>query len=532
MRFPRSAGILLHPTSLPGRFGIGELGEAPYRFVDFLAEAGQSLWQILPLGPTGYGDSPYASFSAFAGNPLLIHLDWLAAEGDIAAGDLAQAPAFPEDRVDFGPVINFKTAVLQSAAQRFRESAKDPRREAFDRFCAENADWLDDYALFRALKDAHGGAVWNTWAWELASRQPAALAAARQRLDATVFTHCYLQYQFFRQWEELKRYANSQDIRPHQEEKPEAGAEPSAKGIRIIGDIPIFVAFDSADVWAHQDLFYLDEQLRPTFVAGVPPDYFSETGQLWGNPLYRWDVMAEQGYDWWIRRFRQTFRTVDIVRLDHFRGFAAYWEVPAGEPTAINGQWIDGPGAALFAALNDALGELPIIAEDLGIITEDVEELRDQLEFPGMRILQFAFTTDADNYYLPHNHKPNSVIYTGTHDNETTVGWYASREAEEKELIDRYLGPLAEPIHWALIRTAYRSVCDLAIVPLQDVLGLGNEGRMNSPGKPSGNWSWRFRSGDLKPEHRDRLLEFALTYGRKELPKRDEDAGNGAEPSA
>ena len=502
MRFPRSAGILLHPTSLPGRFGIGELGYTAHYFADFLAASGQSLWQILPLGPTGYGDSPYACFSAFAGNPLLINLEWLAAEGDVDPKELEDAPHFPDDRVDFGRVIGWKTAALARAATRFRHAATGDCRAAFDHFCAQNAAWLDDYALFRALKDAHGGAVWNTWDPALATRVPDALAAARQRLDDTLFTHRYLQYQFFRQWDDLKRHANAKDI-------------------RVVGDIPIFVAFDSADVWAHPELFYINEKLQPTVVAGVPPDYFSETGQLWGNPLYRWDAMAADGYAWWVARFRQTFKTVDIARLDHFRGFAAYWEVPAGETTAINGQWVDGPGADLFDAVRSALGTLPIIAEDLGLITPDVHALREQFQLPGMKVLQFAFPTDAEHPYLPHNYEPNCVVYTGTHDNDTTLGWYHSIDAEEKRNLHRYLGPTPEPMPWALIRLAYASVADVAVIPLQDILGLGTEARMNTPGKGCGNWSWRYRAHDLHTELHDRLLDLALTYGRKTLPERE-----------
>ncbi|MBN2004343.1 MAG: 4-alpha-glucanotransferase [Anaerolineae bacterium] len=501
MRFPRCAGILLHPTSLPGGIGIGELGEAAYRFVDFMVESGQTIWQILPLGPTGYGDSPYACFSAFAGNPMLINMAWLSSDGDVDPNDLRQAPNFPQDHVDFGPVISFKLAVLHRAARVFRQTAKGERMAAFERFCTDNADWLEDYALFMALKDAHGGAVWNTWEWELASRDPAALAEWRVRLDDAIFAQRYFQYQFFRQWEALKRYAND-------------------RGIQIMGDIPIFVAYDSVDVWAHPDLFLLDEDLLSTSVAGVPPDYFSPTGQLWGNPLYRWEAMAAQGYAWWIARIRQTFRTVDILRLDHFRGFAAYWEIPAGEPTAVNGKWVPGPGIPLFEVLKNALGDLPIVAEDLGHITPDVEELRDRFEFPGMNILQFAFASDAGNPYLPHNLRPNSVIYTGTHDNDTTLGWYASREEEELTSLHRYVGPISEPIQWALIRMAYRSVSDIAIAPLQDILGLGAEGRMNTPGKLGGNWTWRFQMADLRPEHQAHLLELALTYGRKELEKK------------
>lgn len=495
MRFPRCAGILLHPTSLPGGVGIGDFGEAAYRFVDFLVESGQTIWQILPLGPTGYGDSPYACFSAFAGNPLLINLAWLAAEGDIAPQELQQAPRFPQDSVDYGPVISFKLAMLYRAARTFRQKANGEQMAAFEQFCAENVDWLEDYALFMALKDAHGGAVWNTWEWELASRQPDALAAWRRRLDETIFAQRYFQYQFFRQWEALKRYANE-------------------KGLKIMGDIPIFVAYDSVDVWSHPGLFMLDENLLSTHVAGVPPDYFSPTGQLWGNPLYRWDVMAEQGYTWWIDRIRQTFRMVDILRLDHFRGFAAYWQIPAGEPTAVIGKWVKGPGAALFEVLRGALGELPIVAEDLGVITPDMEALRDQFEFPGMNILQFAFSSGADNPYLPHNLRVNSVIYTGTHDNDTTIGWHTSRQGEELDYFQRYTGPVNEPVEWALIRMAYRSVADVAIIPLQDILGLGTEARMNMPGRLGGNWSWRFAPEDLMPAYQQKLREMVTTYGR------------------
>ncbi len=495
MRFPRSAGILLHPTSLPGGFGIGDLNGSAFRFVDFLVESGQSLWQILPLGPTGYGDSPYACFSAFAGNPLLIDLARLAEEGDLDAAELADCPDFQADWVDFGPVITYKMEKLRQAARAFQQQASGERRAAFDRFCAEHAAWLDDYVLFMALKDDHDGHVWNTWERELALRQPEALAEARERLADAIFAQRYFQFQFFSQWERVKAYANE-------------------RGVQIIGDIPIFVAYDSADVWANPDLFFLDENRLPTVVAGVPPDYFSPTGQLWGNPLYRWDLMAEQGYAWWIARIRQTFRMVDILRLDHFRGFAAYWEIPAGEPTAINGHWVTGPGDALFYALKDALGELPIIAEDLGHITEDVEALRVQFDLPGMKVLQFAFTMDASNPYLPHNLDANSVIYTGTHDNQTTMGWYWSREGEELERMRRYLGPVSEAVNWALMRMAYRSVSDIAVVPLQDVLGLGDEARMNSPGKLGGNWSWRYREEELLPQHRDALREMMLTYGR------------------
>ncbi|MCD6344730.1 MAG: 4-alpha-glucanotransferase [Anaerolineae bacterium] len=496
MRFPRSSGILLHPTSFPGRFGIGEIGEEAFHFIDFLVKSGQSLWQILPLGPTGYGDSPYACFSALAGNPMLINLSQLAADGDIVLEVLQQSPEFPAGHVDFGPVISFKMAVLHRAARNFRERATGERKADFERFCAENAAWLEDFALFMALKEAHGGAAWNTWEEGLTLRQPDVLTEWRERLAETVYAYRYFQYQFSRQWNVLKRYANQ-------------------KGIQIIGDIPIFVAYDSVDVWANPDLFKLDENRTPTVVAGVPPDYFSPTGQLWGNPVYRWDVLAKQGYSWWITRVKHTLRMVDIIRFDHFRGFEAYWEVLAGEPTAINGHWVKGPGLSFFKALEKSLGELPLIAEDLGFITPEVGALRQQMAFPGMKILQFAFAADASNPYLPHNYESDCVVYTGTHDNDTTMGWYEKLGPEERERLHRYLGPLSEAINWALIRLAYQSVAGLAIVPLQDVLGLGSQARMNIPATAGGNWQWRFRKEELLPQYGAQLLEMALVYGRK-----------------
>ncbi len=505
MRFPRSAGVLLHPTSLPGRFGIGELGYTAQHFADFLAASGQSLWQILPLTPTGYGDSPYSSFSAFAGNPLLLNLDWLASEGDIEESELHHAPHFREDRVDFGQVTHFRGGLLANAARRFRHHATGERRAAFDRFCAENAAWLDDYALYRALKDAHGGTVWNAWEPPLATRQPAALADARRQLDEAIFTQLYLQYQFFRQWDDLKRYTN-------------------AKGLRIVGDIPIFVSLDSADVWANPQFFFLGPDLRPTVVSGVPPDYFNKDGQLWNNPLYRWEAMEADGFAWWVARVRQTLRTVDIIRLDHFRGFAAYWEIPATAKTAKEGKWVPGPGAKLFDAIQAALGALPLIAEDLGMITPDVDALRDRFQLPGMKVLQFAFHSDATHPYLPHTYEPNCVVYTGTHDNDTTLGWYTGLNGEEKGRVHKYLGPLYEPANWALARLAYASVADLAILPLQDILSLGSEARMNVPGQPSGNWAWRYREQALGGDLRDKLLDLALTYGRKAVPKPDKGA--------
>lgn len=497
MRFPRSAGILLHPTSFPGRFGIGEIGEEAFHFIDFLVKSGQSLWQILPLGPTGYADSPYACFSALAGNPMLISLSQLVVDGDIDHETLQQAPEFPASHVDFGPVISFKMAVLHRAARNFRERATGKRKADFECFCVENAAWLEDFALFMALKEAHEGAAWDTWERELALRQPDVLAEWRERLNESLYAHRYFQYQFSRQWDVLKRYANE-------------------KGIQIVGDIPIFVARDSVDVWVNPDLFKLDENRIPTVVAGVPPDYFSPTGQLWGNPVYRWDVLAQRGYRWWITRVKHTLQLVDIIRFDHFRGFEAYWEVPAGETTAINGHWVKGPGLPFLKALEESLGELPLIAEDLGFITPEVAALRRQMAFPGMKILQFAFAADASNPYLPHNYESDCVVYTGTHDNDTTMGWYEKLGPEELEMLRRYLGPLSEAVNWSLIRLAYQSVADLAIVPLQDVLGLSSQARMNTPATTGGNWQWRFRKEELLPQYAAQLLEMALAYGRQE----------------
>ncbi|MGQ9630570.1 MAG: 4-alpha-glucanotransferase [bacterium] len=506
MGFSRSSGILLHPTSLPGRFGIGDMGDSAYQFVDFLSECYQRIWQILPLGPTGYGDSPYQCFSAFAGNPLLIDLRGLVREGLLSESDLEGAPPFPEDSVDYGPVMEFKMSLLRRSFGNFKARASETPRGEFEGFCRRNSQWLDDYTLFMSLKGINGGAVWNTWDRDIASRRKSAIEHWTGELADEILFYKYLQWQFFKQWTALKRYANE-------------------KGIKIVGDIPIFVAYDSADVWSNPDLFYLDEEGRPTVVAGVPPDYFSEAGQLWGNPLYRWDVMAQRGYSWWIDRFKTTLTTVDIVRLDHFRGFEAYWEIPASETTAIKGRWVKGPGDKFFEAVRNALGELPIIAEDLGVITPEVKALRDGFGFPGMKILQFAFGSDAENEYLPHNFTSNCVVYTGTHDNDTVVGWFtgegtrdSTRSQEEiereREYALKYLGTDGSQINWDFIRLAFASVADTAIVPLQDVLGLGSEARMNLPGSPSGNWRWRFTFDMLTGEIKDRLREMTLIYGR------------------
>jgi 4-alpha-glucanotransferase len=511
MKRTRASGILLHPTSFPGPHGIGDLGAEAFRFVDFLVEAKQSLWQVLPLGPTGYGDSPYASFSSFAGNPLLINLDKLVDAGDLSPADLAEVPPFPKDAVDFGWVISWKVPLLEKAASNFLSGASAERKAAFEAFCAEQAVWLDDYALFLAVKqyfDAKAqaeqapGAMWSYyWDKDIALRQPTAMQRWRETQTQVIAVKKVLQFYFFQQWTELRQYANQ-------------------RGVRLIGDIPIFVAPDSVDVWANLELFRVNEAGQLTAQAGVPPDYFSPTGQLWGNPLYDWNKMAAQGYKWWIERIRTTLRLVDIIRIDHFRGFEAYWEVPATETTAIKGKWIKAPGLEFFEAVRQALGELPILAEDLGIITPEVEALRDHFEFPGMLILQFAFDTPESgalpgvNTYLPHNHRRNAVVYTGTHDNDTTRGWYQERTPAEQDLIRRYLGRPDDDMVWDLIRLAMASVARYAIIPFQDALNLGNEARMNTPSVPGGNWSWRYRPEALNPWVAARLGELVTLYGR------------------
>ena len=503
----RSSGILLHPTSLPGRFGIGEFGREAYRFADFLHAAKQRVWQVLPLGPTGYGDSPYQVFSAFAGNPLLISLESLAEEGLLSSHDWSDGPNFPEAQVDYGAVIHFKFPLLRKAFEGFQASTERSTRGAFQEFCQLQAAWLEDYALFMAIKDAHGGNAWNQWGPAIALRQPDALQHWRKKLADDIACWKFWQFLFFKQWRALKQYCH-------------------ARSIQIMGDIPIFVAGDSADVWSHPQLFHLDECGNPTVVAGVPPDYFSATGQLWGNPLYRWDVMAASGYDWWVQRFRVAFEMVDMVRIDHFRGFESYWEVPAHETTAIHGRWVKGPGAELFEAVRQALGDLPIVAENLGLITSEVEALRQKLDFPGMAVLQFAFGSGtADSEFLPHNYSRNLLVYTGTHDNDTTVGWWNStgegdstRRPEEvqreREFVRKYLGVDGSEIHWAFIRAVLASVAKLAMVPLQDVLGLESYARMNLPARPDGNWQWRFPSGVLTEAIQERLKELTVLYGR------------------
>jgi 4-alpha-glucanotransferase len=495
MTLSRASGVLVHPTSFPSRCGIGDLGDGARGVFAARAPARQRLWQVLPLGPTGYGDSPYASFSAFAGNHSLIAPEMLVEQGWLRREELDDLPTFPESVVDYGQVLPIKLALLRHAHERFEAQATPGQRAECDAFAAANSAWLDDYALFMALKHAHRDAPWTEWEPDLVARQPAALARARTALAGEIRLHTFLQWTFITQWDALRGYAGE-------------------RGIRVIGDVPIFVAHDSADVWAHAELFALDGRGLPTVVAGVPPDYFSRTGQRWGNPLYRWDILTHSGYSWWIDRVRAARRTADILRLDHFRGFYAYWEVPAAAPTAARGRWVRAPGAELFRAIFGALGDVPLIAEDLGKITPPVERLRASLGLPGMKVLQFAFGTDARNAHLPHLYTHDTAVYTGTHDNDTTVGWFATRGAQERDFILRYTGGDGREIHWDLMRVALASVADTAIIPLQDVLGLGSAARMNTPGTSSGNWAWRCTDAQLTAKTSERLATLTTTYGR------------------
>ena len=489
----RRSGIILHPTSLPGMEGIGTLGAEARRFVAFLAAAGQTVWQVLPLGPTGYGNSPYSCYSAFAGNPLLIDLAELVADGDLPRE--AMPAGWASGWVDFEAVKEVKIPLLKRAAATFFTSASPARRRDFWSFCDANNWWLHDFALFMAAKEHFRGKSWYAWPEGLARREPDAVAHYGELLGSAIGEVKYRQWQFFRQWRALKREANT-------------------GGISIFGDIPIFVAHDSADVWANPGLFRLDERGKPKVVAGVPPDYFSKTGQLWGNPLYDWERCAEDGYSWWIARMRCALGLYDLVRIDHFRGFEAYWEVSSTERTAVGGRWVKGPGEGLFFALQQALGPLPIVAEDLGVITPQVEALRDRFGFPGMKILQFAFGSGADNPYLPHNHVRSSVVYTGTHDNDTVLGWFSSLKGKERHEVLRYLDARGGDMPWPLIQAALASVADLAMVPFQDLLALPSAARMNLPGTARGNWSWRAPDDSLDGELAARFRELTEIYGR------------------
>lgn len=493
MPFERSAGILLHPTSLPSPGGIGDLGPEAYAFADFLASARQGLWQILPLSPPGLNDSPYSAISAFAGNPLLISLERLAEHGWIEREALHHQSPW-HDRVDFDAVKSHKLPLLRRGAQNFLERDHG-HRGRFEDFKRQNAWWLEDFVLFEVAREIHSGEPWSYWPREMARREPQGLHQFGVEHQRELEVERAIQFAFFEQWKALRRYC-------------------AERGIKIVGDVAIFVNYDSADVWRNPELFHLDDNLQPTVVAGVPPDAFSQTGQRWGNPLYRWEACQKSGYQWWAQRMSWALSTCDIVRLDHFRGFESYWEIPAAEPTAVHGRWMKGPGEELFRVLRERLGDLPFVAEDLGMITPEVHALRERLSIPGMKVLQFAFGNPGAHIYLPHNFPNNCVVYTGTHDNDTTLGWWQSgASAEERDHARAYLGA-TDDMPWAFIRAAYASVARLAIVPLQDVLGLGSEARMNMPSRADGNWGWRFAAGATGPEKAERLAGLSTMCDR------------------
>ena len=506
MPFARASGILLHPSSLPSRGGIGDFGPSAYAFADFLASARQGVWQVLPLGPLGYGDSPYSSTSAFAGNPLLISLERLADRGWLDHAKLDSLPA-PDGPVDYPSVFRQKLPLLFRAARNFLNSASGSARSRFEAFRGQNQWWLDDFVLYDALRARLRLECWNRWPRELVHRDPAALEKSRAELRDQLDLRSAVQFFFYEQWQALRSYC-------------------AQRSIRMAGDIAIFVNFDGADVWTHPELFRLNSELEPEAIAGVPPDFFSKNGQRWGNPLYRWDVMKEQGYAWWIDRLRWATDNFDYIRLDHFRGFSQYWEIPAEEPTAIHGHWVDGPKDDLFEKLREALGGLPFFAEDLGYITPDVHALRDRLKIPGMAVLQFGFGDAGAHIYLPHRYTADKVVYTGTHDNDTLCGWWKSGVTErERRHVEAYLGRSDDGINWAMIRAASSSVASLCVFPLQDVLGLGSEARMNVPSVNNGNWRWRFTAEMLRPELAEKLAALAEVCDRlpQPLPAVQED---------
>jgi 4-alpha-glucanotransferase len=508
VKLPRSSGILLHITSLPSAFGIGDLGLEAYHFVDRLVDAGQTVWQMLPLGPTAKGNSPYSLYSAFAGNPLLISPELLLGDGLLSDADVSGFRARAEDTVDYEAVAEWKDNILSIAFQKFKGGSDGQIAGEFTRFKEEEALWLDDYTLFMALKERFPESEsWSDWDSAIALREPSTLQDWRTELSPRTEEHAFRQFLFFKQWRALRRYCVEHNV-------------------RLMGDIPIYVSHDSADVWAHRENFELDEQGRPTYVAGVPPDYFSETGQLWGNPIYRWSHLAQEGYRWWIDRFRSTHESFDIIRLDHFRGFEAYWQVPSSEKTAIKGEWVKAPGSDFFRTLISCLGELNIVVENLGLITPDVEALRREFEFPGMAVLQFGFTDDeaSGSSFQPHNFERNLVAYTGTHDNDTTVGWWKSFEkagdsgsgavSRGQQRVLRYFDAADKDITWTLIRAVEASVAQVVIVPMQDILGLGSEARMNTPATAEHNWRWRMKAGAFTPALASRLREYVDLYER------------------
>lgn len=506
MKFERAAGILLHPTSLPSKYGIGDLGDDAFKFIDFLEKAGQKLWQVFPLGPTGYGDSPYQCFSAFAGNPNLVSPDKLKEEGLLSDEDLKTIPQHNPHKIDYGKVIEYKKSLLKNAFKNFKLQFKKFESD-FNSFCSENSDWLDDFAFFMAAKDAHGGIVWKDWDKGLVHRDRKIMSLWKEKLAEEIFYHKFVQFQFFKQWHSVKIYANN-------------------KGIKIIGDMPIFIAYDSADLWANKHLFTVDENGKLETVAGVPPDYFSPTGQLWGNPLYRWKEMEKDDFLWWRKRFANLFKLVDIVRIDHFRGFEAFWEIPGDAPTAETGRWVKAPGEKLFNSILNHLGDVPILAEDLGVITPEVEALRDKFNFPGMKILQFAFGTDMETKFLPHNYVQNCVVYTGSHDNDTTRAYFEKAKHDKSsdiyEHMQKYLNYYGDDVVYELIRLAYASVANIVIIPMQDILNLGGEARMNFPGKLGGNWTWRFTWDQITDDLHLKYLGLAKLYERPPKPKKVE----------
>jgi len=499
MNLKRECGILLHPTSLPGSYGIGDLGREAYQFIDFLARSNQKIWQILPLGPVGHGESPYQSLSAFAGNPLLLSPDKLKEEGLLTEEDLSALPLFEEKQIRFDLLKPWKEELLRKAFANFRLSLQSPQ---YLEFLEENRIWLANFSFFMALKTYFRGVAWNYWEKSIAFREPPALEHYRKLLQEEIDYHCFLQFQFSRQWRSLKEYAEE-------------------KGIKMMGDLPIFVAYDSSDAWANPHLFQLDQWGRPSKVAGVPPDYFSATGQLWGNPLYRWEEMEQDDYFWWRERFQKLFQLVDWVRVDHFRGFEAYWEIPGGEETAVNGRWVQAPGEKLFTAIKEYLGELPIVAEDLGIITPQVEELKNKFNFPGMKVLHFCLGSRGDRRDFLCHLPENTVVYTGTHDNDTSLGWYQTMQKEAPQAV-KFLGKYfhinpqmsKEEIAWGLLKIVWKTPARIAIAPLQDLLALGTEARMNMPGTAEGNWRWRFTQESLTREIEEKMASLTQEFNR------------------
>ncbi|HWR35952.1 MAG TPA: 4-alpha-glucanotransferase [Clostridia bacterium] len=490
----RSSGILLHPSSLPSHGGIGDLGPAAYEFIDFLASARQTLWQVLPLAPLGLGNSPYSSTSAFAGNVFLISLERLAERGWI---DKAGVAALPDSNspIDYERVMATKLPLLHAAAENFLRNARGNDRVRFEQFVQENSWWLEDFVVFDALRRRYKGESWNRWPREFSHRQPEAMQQLRQELSAELDVARYLQFAFFEQWRALRQYCE-------------------IRNIRIIGDVAIFVSYDSADVWMAPEIFRLNGELEPEVVAGVPPDAFSVTGQRWGNPLYNWDVLKQRGYDWWVQRIKWALATCDIIRLDHFRGFEQYWEIPASEPTAVHGRWVDGPKDDLFDVLRKTLGDLPFIAEDLGMITPEVHAMRERLDIPGMRVMQFGFGDPGAHIYLPHKFERKTVVYTGTHDNDTTVGWWGSLGEHERRQVTAYLGEACDGMQWAMMRAAQGSIANLCVTPLQDVLGLDSSARMNTPSRSDGNWGWRYECGAITQELAQKLATMAEVSDR------------------